>query len=160
MTEYTYDHTFEPNSAAIKQVFYSSDTGALFVQFHNGSIAGYSGVSIDVYTNFMFAESTGKYWNNEIYGHFDGIDTGDLRLVERKLSDVVEEEESADSVEEENSDPVTDSDQLHSFKIVASVITEVTISCEAKDLDEAMALASDKLDDMGDYKFLSATRFF
>ena len=58
------------SSSNISAIGYEAETQTLEVEFLNGSIYQYAGVSVDVYEVMMNADSKGKYLNANIKGRY------------------------------------------------------------------------------------------
>jgi hypothetical protein len=83
-------HEDDLNSSAIAEVFYDSYNLELFVKFHNGTLAGYSGVPQERYDRLVDAASVGSYYSWSIRGSYDGIN-GDVDLQPRAKVEPVAE---------------------------------------------------------------------
>ncbi len=55
--------SFLPNSTAIREVIYLTNSGQLTVYFHNGDIHIYHGVPSGIFDEFKKAKSAGAYFN-------------------------------------------------------------------------------------------------
>jgi hypothetical protein len=70
-SNFYYTHHVEfNNSSVIQDAFYNKNSTYLFVCFHNGSVAGYYGVSEDTFKEFSRASSAGQYYNYYIKNRF------------------------------------------------------------------------------------------
>jgi len=58
------------SSSNIGAVGYEAETNTLEVEFLNGSVYQYAGVSVDEYEAMMNADSKGKYLNANIKGRY------------------------------------------------------------------------------------------
>jgi hypothetical protein len=72
----------ELNSSAIEEVHYDSINGEMYVTFHNGTIAGYSGVSFRQYGKLINADSVGGWYSWNVRDKFTGI-SGDVHFEPR-----------------------------------------------------------------------------
>lgn len=84
------EHVLVSNSSNLSQVWYDRQGKRLFVEFHNGSIAGYSQVPEGTWENFKTHIirpdlSAGQYYNAVLRGKKDypGINTDDIEFVHR-----------------------------------------------------------------------------
>ena len=58
------------SSSNISAIGYETETNTLEVEFLNGSVYQYAGVSVDEYEAMMNADSKGKYLNANIKGRY------------------------------------------------------------------------------------------
>lgn len=65
--------SFKPlKSSIISEVRYNDDAQRLYVQFNDGNVYGYSGVTLSRYVHFRDAVSAGSYFANRIKNNFIG----------------------------------------------------------------------------------------
>ena len=69
-----YTHASALDSSVLKQAIYNAATHHLYLKFHNGTIAGYGGVSKSVYDGLVESYSAGAFYNSYIRGQYTGID--------------------------------------------------------------------------------------
>ena len=72
----------ELNSSAIEEVHYDSINSETYVTFHNGTIAGYGGVSFRQYGKLINADSVGGWYSWNVRDKFTGI-SGDVHFEPR-----------------------------------------------------------------------------
>lgn len=72
-----YTHRYTPSSTALKDVFYDQANNELYVQFHNGRIAGYQKVALTVFESFRNAHSAGRFYNDWVLNRYSGT-SGDV----------------------------------------------------------------------------------
>jgi len=94
-------------SSALKTAWYDEIEWTLYVEFHNGSRAGYANVPPTIYQTFVGAPSAGRYYNTSILGMFDGVDATDIEFV---LRDGEHVEDSAGDFVVEDASVKTNSD--------------------------------------------------
>lgn len=101
LTEVFCDKWFdtEGTSSAIACVYYSTEEKSLFVEFLNGTTAGYSNVPADIYValetlnsnrvNGDESSSVGSYYNTYFRNtnYFEGRDTADIEIVTQEDRD-------------------------------------------------------------------------
>lgn len=82
VVEYTY-HNDSVDSTAISQIWYNTNTKALFVEFQDsGTIAGYSNVPAEVVDELLDSSSIGRYYTQNIKNKYHGINTEDIEFRE------------------------------------------------------------------------------
>jgi hypothetical protein len=62
------------SSSNLHSVRYDPDKAELFVQFKNGKIYRYSGVSAAEHADLMEADSAGSHFASNIRGRYDGVE--------------------------------------------------------------------------------------
>ena len=80
-----YDYQNNPNSSALRDVWYDGVNKELYVEFPNGTIAGYTGVPVETYDGLVNASSVGQYFTYKIKGYYTGI-SGDVEFFQRPVS--------------------------------------------------------------------------
>lgn len=92
MTDIVYTHNFdtEYTSSVIDDIYYSEPEKLLFVALNNGTLAGYEGVPLEVFSalnalntnrlNGDTSASVGRYWNTFVKPNFTGYSTSDIDL--------------------------------------------------------------------------------
>jgi phosphoribosylamine-glycine ligase len=71
-------------STNLEAVYHDRDTGNLYVEFLNGTIAGYRNVPQTTYRGLASATSRGGYYNANVKGKFTGIDTSNVDDFEKR----------------------------------------------------------------------------
>lgn len=69
-----YTFTDVLDSSALDALFYDANNGELYVEFQNGSIAGYAGVGPGVVDDLVNADSVGSFYALNIKNKYRGID--------------------------------------------------------------------------------------
>lgn len=59
-------------SSNIKAIGYDAETKSLEVEFHNGAVWLYSGISAEIHAELAKAESVGRWFSSRITGKFEG----------------------------------------------------------------------------------------
>lgn len=117
-----YTNAFECiGSSNLDAVYYDAKTNQLFVEFRNGSIAGYSNVPQNLYNSLYASSSRGSFYNKHIKGHFPGIDTKYITTFEERTSVA----------------PATPS----SRRYIVKGTVEVSIEVDASSVEDALAKA-------------------
>lgn len=118
MTKYTYTDSFVPESTLIKAAFYHTGEQNLFVKFHGVEpYYGYTKVSQSVWDNFVYASSSGAFYNLNVKAKFEPIqDIESVEFIGAKASRTVE---------------------THKFVIVG--VSPIEYELEAASIEEAKA---------------------
>jgi hypothetical protein len=132
-------------SSNIATVYYDADTLSLYVKFHNGSIAAYTGVAKVTYETLIEAQSVGRTYNQLIKGRFRGLN-GDVTLKPRLLETPVATTVSnftgtANWYLDNIAGQVDGQDHTYGnkkFKITLQTVTERTIEVSAASMEEAV----------------------
>lgn len=77
-----YDQRAVVDSTAISTIYYDTFSNEMYVEFHNGTIAGYAAVTEVDYKDFATAASVGQYFQKNVRGKYHGIN-GDVTLLDR-----------------------------------------------------------------------------
>lgn len=84
-TKVYYDSHHSPISSALREVYYDGINKHLYVEFPNGTIAGYTGVPVETYDHLVNASSVGQYFAYNVKGSYNGI-SGDVEFFQRPVS--------------------------------------------------------------------------
>lgn len=83
-----YDFNTTPNSTALNDIWYDGINRELYVEFPNGTIAGYANVPVETYDSLINADSVGRYFAWSIKGYYTGI-SGDVQFIKRPVAEKV-----------------------------------------------------------------------
>jgi hypothetical protein len=72
-TELPYSWDTPVKSSSIQHVYYDHQTKVLYVQFHNGTVAGYKDVTTVLVDALVSNSSVGRFYNDNIRGKFTGV---------------------------------------------------------------------------------------
>lgn len=122
MSTFSYTSHVEPESTALKTIWYNQQTGDLVVEFTSGVLAGYRNFPTSEYNSLVNAYSVGQYYTYYVKNRYSGFS------VDQDTTFVLEG--SVDDKEEST---------LSSFKITASVASDVSLTVEGADLEAALA---------------------
>lgn len=158
LTEVFCDKWFdtENTSSAIAVVYYSTEGRRLFVEFHNGTTAGYENVPADVYTaleelnnqrvNGNENASVGSYYNSWFRNkdYFAGLSTDDIEIV------TPEDRERIDNLTKEQPQVIQANDVF-----IAPLQYLFSVAFESGDNVQSLAVKATSMDDAV-YKFQEA----
>jgi len=154
-------HADDLDSSAIAEVFYDSYNKELFVKFHNGTLAGYSGVPVGTYETLIGSDSVGSYYSWQIRGAFDGI-SGDVNLVPRheRHPDFPMKSEGADPQPEMKWDG-KDAKTKRAFTVLVEVTGDLQFYVDGDSFGDAETTAVALLNTAlvsGEYKIVSVDK--
>lgn len=138
MTSVVYYNNHEAvDSTAISDIYFDSFAEEMYVQFHNGTIAGYGDVDYNTYEEFIEANSIGRHYAGYIKGVYPGIN-GDVDLRERLMFSVGRPGIDYDPIEPEETSPTP-----KSFKVMVEITGELTFTVEADGFSHAESRVRD-----------------
>ena len=76
-------------STALSALYYDSSTNRLVVEFHNGNRAGYKDFPYAKFVEFVYADSKGRFYNNNVLHKHDGFEVPEI-LARRVYDDTAQ----------------------------------------------------------------------
>jgi hypothetical protein len=150
----TFTDKTDVDSSNLKTVYYNKDRFELFVEFHNGSIAGYRSVPSIVYAALVDATSAGRYYNQKIRGLYTGIPVGKLLptiLAATQTTDVTKAENVtssftsvantylSDTRGRVEGQPATSNDKRFKVTVEQTRVTRETVEVSGATMEDALA---------------------
>lgn len=146
-----YTHSKVVDSTAISTVYWNAKSEEMYVEFLNGTIAGYAGVTLGQYFKLCNATSVGRHYTNNVRNVYRGI-SGDVNLVPApalpKLEPISKEERSAETSDKK-------------YTVVVSVTGSLTFTVLGGSISDAEAYVVKLLDKSfsdGSYVVKSVTK--